>query len=132
MHKHNECGAAAVEFALIVPLLLLLLFAVIEYGWVLTQQIVLTNAVASGARAAVKARDWGTHNEDPETFAREALKAAYWVAAVEDDRIETTLRDDPHRIEVTVRGLDCRTLTGYLPPALRPQTLSARAVMVFP
>ena len=132
MLKRHDRGAAAVEFALVVPLLLLLLFAVMEYGWVLTQQIVLTNAVSSGARAALKARDWGGHDEDPEAFAREAVRGAYWVADVDDERIETALYDDPRRIEVAVRQLGCQPLTGYLPERLLPRTLSARAVMVFP
>ncbi|MBL0715189.1 MAG: pilus assembly protein [Desulfosarcina sp.] len=120
------------EFALVVPIFLLLLFTVLEYGWVLTQQIVLTNAVSTGARAALKARNWGAHNEDPEAFARDAFKIAYWFTDVDDDQIETNLRKNPHRIEVAVRSLNCQPLTGYLPRCLLPRTLSARAVMVFP
>lgn len=48
-----ERGQTLVEFALIVPLLLLLLFGVIEFGRVFHAQLVITNAAREGARKAV-------------------------------------------------------------------------------
>lgn len=46
----SERGAAAVEFALIVPVLLLLLFGIIEFGRVYNAQIELSGAAREGAR----------------------------------------------------------------------------------
>ncbi|MFB6612308.1 TadE/TadG family type IV pilus assembly protein [Agromyces sp. NPDC056379] len=46
----TERGAAAVEFALIVPVLLLLVFGVIEFSRLYNEQISLTNAARSAAR----------------------------------------------------------------------------------
>ena len=46
----GEHGAAAVEFALIVPLLVVLVFGVIEFGRVFNVQISLTGAAREGAR----------------------------------------------------------------------------------
>ncbi|WP_343037947.1 TadE family type IV pilus minor pilin [Arthrobacter wenxiniae] len=46
----SEKGAAAVEFALVVPVLLLLLFGIIEFGRVYNTQIELTGAAREGAR----------------------------------------------------------------------------------
>ncbi|MFZ5848113.1 MAG: TadE/TadG family type IV pilus assembly protein [Actinomycetota bacterium] len=43
-------GAVAVEFALVLPVLLLLVFGIIGYGLVLAQQAAISNAVRSGAR----------------------------------------------------------------------------------
>jgi len=49
-------GAAAVEFALILPLLLLLVFGIINYGALMYDQSVITNAAREGARwAAINA-----------------------------------------------------------------------------
>lgn len=45
-------GAAAVELALVLPVLLLLLFGIIDFGRMLNAQITLTEATREGARAA--------------------------------------------------------------------------------
>lgn len=64
MKKHrgnrNERGAALVEFAIVAPLLILLLFGIIEFGWIFGQ----FNAVRHGAREAARfaAVDGGDNN----------------------------------------------------------------------
>jgi Flp pilus assembly protein TadG len=49
----SEAGAAAVEFALVLPLLLVLLFGIIEFGFVIYNKAMLTNASREGARAGI-------------------------------------------------------------------------------
>lgn len=46
----SERGAAAVEFALVVPLLLLLLMGILEFGRIYNAQITLTQAAREGVR----------------------------------------------------------------------------------
>jgi Flp pilus assembly protein TadG len=46
----NDRGAAAVEFALLLPVLLLLLFGLIDFGRALNAQITITQAAREGAR----------------------------------------------------------------------------------
>lgn len=46
-------GAAVVEFAIVAPVLLLLVFGMIEYGRLVMVQQVITNATREGARRAV-------------------------------------------------------------------------------
>lgn len=46
-------GAAAVEFAIVLPLLVLLMGGIIEFGIILYDQQVINNATREGARAAV-------------------------------------------------------------------------------
>ena len=46
----KQQGAAAVEFALIMPILILLLFGIVEFGRAYNTQISLTGAAREGAR----------------------------------------------------------------------------------
>ncbi len=48
--KARDRGATAVEFALVLPLLLLLVFGIIDFGRALNAQITLTQAAREGAR----------------------------------------------------------------------------------
>lgn len=49
----NEEGASAVEFALILPLFLILVFGIIEFSVILFNKTVITNASREGARFGV-------------------------------------------------------------------------------
>ncbi len=53
MASREEVGAAAVEFALLLPLLVLLLFGLIEFGMAFNTRIQATNAAREAARMAV-------------------------------------------------------------------------------
>jgi len=50
----DETGASAVEFAVLMPFLVLLVFGIIEFGLLFYNQQVITNASREGARAAIK------------------------------------------------------------------------------
>lgn len=50
MPNHRRRGAAAVEFALTAPLLLLILSAVLDYGWYLSRMAAVLQSVREGAR----------------------------------------------------------------------------------
>ena len=57
-HHHAERGAAAVEFALIVSLLLIIVFGIVAFGRVYSELEVMESAAREGARAAaVRAPD---------------------------------------------------------------------------
>lgn len=49
----GQRGAAAVEFALVLPLLLVLLWGTIEFGFMMFDKAMITNASREAARAAV-------------------------------------------------------------------------------
>lgn len=53
--RPEDRGAAAVEFALVVPILLLLVFGIISYGFMLTFRQAISQAAAEGARSAAVA-----------------------------------------------------------------------------
>jgi len=50
--RRQERGAAAVEFALVAPLLILLVMGIISYGYMLSFRQALSQGAAEGARAA--------------------------------------------------------------------------------
>lgn len=53
MKIQSEKGASAVEFALILPLLVLLVFGIIEFSVMLFDKAVITNASREGARHGI-------------------------------------------------------------------------------
>lgn len=48
----RDDGASAVEFALVLPMLVLLLFGIIEFGLAFNARVTLTHAAREGARLA--------------------------------------------------------------------------------
>jgi Flp pilus assembly protein TadG len=52
-HRRSEAGTSVVEMAIVLPLLLLLVFAIGDFGIAYTRWNSLTNAVREGARAGV-------------------------------------------------------------------------------
>jgi Flp pilus assembly protein TadG len=94
--RNDRRGVAALEFAVLAPLLFSIMFGVIEFGLVLNQYLTLTNATMVGAMqfafgAGVDAT--------PYTDAVNAINAA-----------APNLR--PLRITVSVNGTACATDTG--------------------
>ena len=64
----NQRGGAAVEFAIVVPLLALILFGTIDFALLFYNKQVLTNASREGARAAIVADNWNPpEGELPDT-----------------------------------------------------------------
>jgi Flp pilus assembly protein TadG len=69
----SQDGAELIEFALVLPLLLLLLLGIIDFGLLFQRYQVVTNAAREGARVAVLP---GYSDEDVETRVSQFLTAA--------------------------------------------------------
>jgi len=54
--RRDPRGAAALEFALVAPILLLLIYGAISFGLVLSVKHVMTESASEGARAAIGAQ----------------------------------------------------------------------------
>lgn len=67
--RGDDHGAAAVEFALVLPVLLLVVFGIIDAGRMLNMQIALTQAAREGVRVTAL----GGTNADAQARAIEAL-----------------------------------------------------------
>lgn len=64
-HTHARRGAAAVEFALTLPIYLVMIGAVFEYGWYLNQLTSVVHSAREGVRYAVTI----DQDDNPETEA---------------------------------------------------------------
>lgn len=50
--RGRESGQGLVEFAVVAPILLVIMLAIIQFGWIFTSQIGLTNSIREAARFA--------------------------------------------------------------------------------
>lgn len=71
MQKLNERGVVAAEFALLLPVLLMILFGTIEFGMIMYGREVVTNAAREGARFGIVATN------KPSASAAEAISTGY-------------------------------------------------------
>src|SRR4051794_19598668 len=83
----RERGSAAVEFALVVPFLLLILLGIVEYGRVYFMQNSITNAARVGARAMVVDSVNGIANPAADAKAKAAAAAVAVSPAVTSGQV---------------------------------------------
>lgn len=118
----SERGSAVVEFALLLPVLLLLLLALAQVGVLARDRLLLVQASRAGAReAAVR---------DSESAVHEAVRAA--AAGLDPDRLRVEIawaseRGSPTTVTVGYAAPVARLLTGWLLPDT--VELSASATM---
>jgi Flp pilus assembly protein TadG len=68
----NEQGQSMTEFALVLPILALLLFGIIQFGIVFNNYVQLTDATRAGARKAAVSR----HDPNPKNSCINAIRAS--------------------------------------------------------
>ena len=109
--KHRESGAAMVELAVVMPLLLLILFGIMEAGWFFAQQVEVRNAAREGGRLAVV--DYPGPDLGDSIAIRDQVCAR---ASLSVDRaaVSITFDEDADTAIVTVTQ-DYRSLTGFIP-----------------
>ena len=120
--NRSDRGAAAVEFALVLPILLLLIGGIIDFGFAFNTQISLTHA----AREGVRVEALGTGD------AEEVALAAFTAVAATDATAEVTNACDPGsdgKAIVVVRANSPTFFTGLLPFIPNPFPLEGQAVM---
>lgn len=63
----NEGGATAVEFAVIVAILFIILFGILEFGLIFMQEHFIANAAREGVRIGVRANNYNCLSTDDTT-----------------------------------------------------------------
>lgn len=130
--KQKERGAVAVEMAIVLPLLLLILIGIIEFGRVLNVQVSLTEAAREGARnAAIHYKD---SSLDVAGTAQRAAPSLSGLGMTVTDNASICLSSPTSNVTVTTR-LSLPSLTGFLDggsfgvPGIFPLSMSGVGVM---
>jgi Flp pilus assembly protein TadG len=75
-HKSGQRGASLVEFAILAPLLIMLLFGIVEFAWIFAQNLDVRHGAREGARLAAVNFPAGVNNGDPRTDGNRAALIA--------------------------------------------------------
>ncbi len=120
MRNHEtQRGSAIVEFALALPVLLVLCFGVIEASWFFHNQLSATQAVSDGARLATVT----PQGENFEALVRERVEQRLRGARVDEDAvvIAVVIRQDGAGDDEVVVTMDAPypPLIGLIPTPMR-------------
>jgi len=131
--RDGQRGAAIVEFALVLPLLLTLVLGAIDWGWYFFIDQLVTNAAREGARAGTMlpptssdsdatAAATGASNNYLTSVQLKATGVAATTVTV------TTAGGSTKAVQVTIT-YPVGSLTGFMPPALLPVNAVGLSVM---
>lgn len=124
-----ESGQSLVEFALVIPVLLLFILGILEFGWLLNAKITLTGGAREGARAAVVS----TVNRNTRAFnaAKESVEGVSGITLINDSN-----HYKYYEVEDTVNNVRNAVveITGNVKPLIGvfvndPFQINAKAVM---
>lgn len=122
---HHRKGSITIEFAFSLPIILVLLAAVIEWGWLLTREIALVQVASESAHAGARTRQ----ADGPEAAAQLRAGADLTRAGFDPDDIDvsTIVGASDAGTAITVRvSMDYGPLVGLLPT---PDHLLAETTM---
>lgn len=122
---HGRRGHAALEFALVLPVLLLLVVAVLDWGGVLAQQTALVQIARDAASMGSRVRPVNGPIAAAQARCLDALTYAGFDAGTATVTVQLRQPSAGQSIEVAVR-VPYRALSGLLPV---PTTLSATVTM---
>lgn len=119
-----------VEFVLVLPLLLLVFLAAIDWGWYFVLRENAVHATREGARVGSVAPDPGAAQADATLAVRTYLGNALGPARVRDPVVSTDGLVGGHRvISVQLVGYPAGSITGLGELTRVPPTISTRAEM---
>ncbi len=111
----NEQGSATLEFAIVLPMLLMFLFGIIEFGRVMSVRSVLNSSAREGARVAILP---GATNSDVLAKINQELSHAglsYDDFEFTPSDLSTAPRDNPITIRVRINYESIAWVPGFFP-----------------
>jgi len=109
----NERGAAAVEFSLVVILLLSIIFGIIEFGVLMYDKHVLTNASREGARAGVVLRIPRLPDEDIINIVNQYAKDHLITFSASNNPVTEISPEEVDRVGAGLFGTDLMVTVTY-------------------
>jgi Flp pilus assembly protein TadG len=104
----SQAGAELVEFALVLPMLLVVFGGIVDFGLILQRQQVVTNAAREGARLAVVNYPDGDVRERVRRFVQEGLNSPALEPATTVTPLRVSLPSgsafDAKQVSVTLTG----------------------------
>lgn len=130
--KHPQKGTATVEFGLLLPVLLLIVSGIVEFGMALYDKAVLTNASREGARAGIVLRVPAVSNSEISTHVLNYTGTSLLtLGAPSPVTVDFPVQANPDhlavRVSYTFRGL---ALGNLLSAMGSPLVLTSTTVMV--
>lgn len=112
----SEQGQAAVEFALVLPVLFLLLFAIVQGGIVFHNYLAVTDAARAAERQAIEARVSGITQTDVQQAAWDAAPdlSHAGLKATLSDADDPTFQQSGSKLTVTVTYPYSLNIFGYV------------------
>jgi len=138
---NEQKGAAAVEFALVLPLLLLIIFGIVEWGIFMFNDHIITDASRAGARRGILQRTPSFSADEIRTAVRDTINNRLVTFKAPDaDDLKVNEPPDPPIVSCTSFGEDLEVIVRYdytflLLPSLTAgwvspsKTITARTVM---
>jgi Flp pilus assembly protein TadG len=118
---HNQAGQSAVEFALVMPLLVFMVVLIVEFGRLWMTVNVLTSAAREGARiAAISDPDYALVNS--------AAQSVLTASQISGATVSLSGPNSSGDVRVTV-NLAYASITGNIIPQLRSLQLSRSSTM---
>lgn len=111
MSHDSERGAAAVEFAILLPLLLMLVLGTVEFGRAYNAQITLTNAARDGVRVMAIGND----PAGAKTAAQNAAASVSSTIPTSDITLSTNTCSTGAQVTLTIK-YNLATITGIAGP----------------
>jgi Flp pilus assembly protein TadG len=129
----DQDGGSAVEFALVVPFLLVVIFCIFELSWLMASQAVLNHATFQAARIAAKARGAGKTEAEAQSAAKSSAAGTFWMGDLDTDEVDVTFDDSGTVPQVKVQSAYAyESLTGWFDDDDVPDELKAKAVTPLP
>jgi Flp pilus assembly protein TadG len=102
MFRPSQKGSAGVEFAMVLPLLLMLVFGTVEFGVLFYNRQMIVNASREGARAAITGEENAAIRQIVRNYCESKLIGLKDALVVTDDDITITPPDGQDDLSVSV------------------------------